>query len=174
MRRSPGSSATTWAMAISAGRRSHQSEPRREKLRWRLFDGRTASLEHARDILARRFNVHLSTSSRMLVDSTHLATTNSAFIQVSAICSKSILAPRKSCRSLRWWRNRHCAVVGAFLAGLVDSDGYVEASRDRVTVTTQSQLSRQQSHTLCAVCLAWRQGYVRASRRAKAASWSMR
>ncbi len=36
------------------------SEPRREKLRWRLFDGRTASLEHARDILARRFNVHIN------------------------------------------------------------------------------------------------------------------
>ncbi len=35
------------------------SEPRRVKLRWRLFDGRTRCLERARDILARRFDVQV-------------------------------------------------------------------------------------------------------------------
>jgi ribonucleotide reductase alpha subunit len=56
------------------------SEPRREKLRWRLFDGRTASLEHARDILARRFNVYINIQQdgRGLYS---LATTDSGFIQ---------------------------------------------------------------------------------------------
>src|SRR5260221_2979390 len=42
-------------------------------------------------------------------------------------------------------------VVGAFLAGLVDSDGYVEASRDRVTVTTQSRYLAEKVQPLCSL-----------------------
>src|SRR5262249_41004207 len=43
------------------------------------------------------------------------------------------------------------SVVGAFLAGLVDADGHVEASRDRVTVTTQSRYLAGKVHTLCSL-----------------------
>ncbi|HXT34408.1 MAG TPA: ribonucleotide reductase N-terminal alpha domain-containing protein, partial [Chloroflexota bacterium] len=56
-----------------------ESNPRREKLRWRVFDGRTASLERARAILASRFNVHvhMQRDGRGLYS---LASTDVAFI----------------------------------------------------------------------------------------------
>ena len=43
------------------------------------------------------------------------------------------------------------SVVGAFLAGLVDSDGYVESARDRVTYTTQARQLAEKVQTLCSL-----------------------
>ena len=126
------------------------SEPERMKLRWRLFDGRTASLEWARDILARHFNVHLNVQrdARGLYS---LNTTDQRFIeqfrQLLAInpgLKIDLSFPEMIAKS-------PLPVVGSFLAGLVDSDSHVEASRDRVTFTTQSHYLASKVHTLCSL-----------------------
>ncbi len=126
------------------------SEPRREKLRWRLFDGRTASLEHARDILARRFNVlvNIQQDARGLYS---LATTNAGFIAQFADLLEVHPGPKGELPFPEMVAKSPLSVVGAFLAGLVDSDGHVEASRDRVTVTTQSRYLAGKVHTLCSL-----------------------
>ena len=86
-----------------------KSEPRREKLRWRLFDGRTASLEHARDILARRFDVHLTVQqdARGLYS---LTTTDSEFI--SQIPLSLATGTRPQARSALPRDGRQVASVG--------------------------------------------------------------
>jgi ribonucleoside-diphosphate reductase alpha chain len=127
-----------------------ESEPRREKLRWRLFDGRTASLEHARDILARRFGVHVTVQqdTRGLYS---LATTDARFIEQF----RSLLAiqpgPKLELVFPEMVAKSPLPVVCAFLAGLVDSDGYVDNVRDRVTFTTQSQRLAEKVLTLCSL-----------------------
>ncbi len=126
------------------------SEPRRAKLRWRLFDGRTASLEHARDILARRFSVHINIQcdARGLYC---LATTDSGFIQRFRDLIEIYPGPKGELPFPEMVAKSPLSVVGAFLAGLVDSDGYVEANRDRVTVTTQSHHLASKVHTLASL-----------------------
>ena len=134
------------------------SDPRRETLRWRLFDGRTASLEHARDILARRFDVHLTIQqdARGLYS---LTTTNAAFIAKFRDLLEVHPGPKVELPFPEMVAKSPLSVVGAFLAGLVDSDGYVDSSRDRVSLTTQSAISRAR-YILCAACLALRQACV--------------
>ncbi len=126
------------------------SEPRREKLRWRLFDGRTASLEYARDILARRFGVELTVQqdARGLYS---LNTTNAGFIEQFRALLEVHPGPKGELPFPEMVAKSPLSVVGAFLAGLVDSDGHVEAERDRVTITSQSYHLLAKVHTLCAL-----------------------
>ena len=127
-----------------------ESEPRRERLRWRLFDGRTASLEHARDILARRFDVHLSIQrdGRGVYS---LATTNASFISRFRDLLEVHPGPKGELPFPEMVAKSPLSVVGAFLAGLIDSDGYVDSERDRVTFTTQSRYLASKVHTLCSL-----------------------
>jgi ribonucleoside-diphosphate reductase alpha chain len=127
-----------------------ESEPRREKLRWRLFDGRTSSLEHARDVLARRFDVHLTvqTDARGLYS---LATTDSGFITLFRKLLPVEPGPKLDLPFPEMVAKSPLSVVGAFLAGLVDADGYVDNARDRVTITTQSHQLASKVHTLCSL-----------------------
>ncbi len=127
-----------------------ESEPRREKLRWRLFDGRTASLEHARDILARRFNVHVSIQqdARGLYS---LATTNATFIEQFRNLLEVHPGPKGELPFPEMVAKAPLSVVGAFLGGLIDSDGYVDSTRDRVSYTTQSRYLAGKVHTLCSL-----------------------
>ena len=126
------------------------SDPRREKLRWRLFDGRTASLEHARDILARRFDVRLSIQcdARGLYS---LTTTNASFISRFRDLLEVHPGPKGELPFPEMVAKSPLSVVGAFLAGLIDSDGYVDSERDRVTLTTQSRYLASKVHTLCSL-----------------------
>jgi ribonucleoside-diphosphate reductase alpha chain len=126
------------------------SEPRRVKLRWRVFDGRTASLEWAKDILARRFNVHLKVQqdARGLYS---LTTTDQRFIEQFCQLLAINPGPKRELPFPEMVAKSPLTVVGAFLAGLVDSDGHVEASRDRVTFTTQSYQLASKVHTLCSL-----------------------
>ena len=127
-----------------------ESDPRRETLRWRLFDGRTASLEHARDILARRFNVHLSIQqdARGLYS---LTTTNAAFIAKFRNLLEVHPGPKGELPFPEMVAKSPLSIVGAFLAGLIDSDGYVDSIRDRVSLTTQSGYLARKVHTLCSL-----------------------
>jgi ribonucleotide reductase alpha subunit len=126
------------------------SEPRREMLRWRLFDGRTASLEHARDILARRFDVHLTVhqDARGLYS---LCTTDSTFISSFLGLLPLEPGPKLDLPFPEMVAKSPLSVVGAFLAGLVDSDGYVDSDRDRITFTTQVRQLASKVHTLCSL-----------------------
>ncbi|HKT37882.1 MAG TPA: adenosylcobalamin-dependent ribonucleoside-diphosphate reductase, partial [Ktedonobacterales bacterium] len=127
-----------------------ESEPRRERLRWRLFDGRTASLEYARDILARRFDVHLSIhqDGRGLYS---LTTTNAAYIATFRELLEVHPGPKGELPFPEMVAKSPLSVVGAFLAGLIDSDGYVDSVRDRVSLTTQSRYLAGKVHTLCSL-----------------------
>ncbi len=127
-----------------------ESEPQREKLRWWLFDGRASSLEHARNILAQRFQVHLQIQqdARGLYS---LATTNIQFITQFRDLLEVYPGPKLELPFPEMIAKSPLSVVGAFLAGLVDSDGHVEASRDRVTFTTQSHYLAGKVHTLCSL-----------------------
>ncbi len=127
-----------------------ESEPRQEKLRWRLFDGRTASLEWAKDILARRFNVRLNIQqdTRGLYS---LNTTDQRFIKQFCQLLAINPGPKIELPFPEMVAKSLLTVVGAFLAGLVDSDGHVDASRDRVTFTTQSRHLASKVHTLCSL-----------------------
>ncbi|HZC77235.1 MAG TPA: ribonucleotide reductase N-terminal alpha domain-containing protein, partial [Ktedonobacterales bacterium] len=93
------------------------SAPRREKLRWRLFDGRTASLEHARDVLARRFDVSL-TVQRDARGLYSLATTNAAFIERFRALLEVVPGPKGELPFPEMVAKSPLGVVGAFLAGL--------------------------------------------------------
>ncbi|MBA3826006.1 MAG: hypothetical protein H0X24_19165, partial [Ktedonobacterales bacterium] len=126
------------------------SEPRQEKLRWRLFDGRTASLEFARDVLARRFGVRLTVQqdARGLYS---LTTTDPHFIAQFRDLLEVHPGPKGELPFPEMVAKSPLTVVGAFLAGLVDSDGHVEAERDRVTITSQSYYLMSKVHTLCAL-----------------------
>ncbi|HEU5198664.1 MAG TPA: LAGLIDADG family homing endonuclease, partial [Ktedonobacterales bacterium] len=126
------------------------SEPRRVKLRWRVFDGRTASLEWAKAILARRFNVNINVQqdARGLYS---LTTTDQQFITQFCQLLAITPGPKLELPFPEMVAKSPLSVVGAFLAGLVDSDGHVEASRDRVTFTTQSYQLASKVHTLCSL-----------------------
>ncbi|HEX9069265.1 MAG TPA: ribonucleotide reductase N-terminal alpha domain-containing protein, partial [Ktedonobacterales bacterium] len=126
------------------------SEPRREKLRWRLFDGRTASLEHARDILARRFDVHVTVAqdARGLYS---LSTTSATFIERFRALLEVRPGPKGELPFPEMVAKSPLPVVGAFLAGLVDSDGHVDSTRARVTYASQSRYLTEKVHTLCSL-----------------------
>ncbi len=126
------------------------SEPRREKLRWRVFDGRTGSLERARDILARRFgvNITIQQDARGLYS---LATTDSGFIATFQGLIEVYPGPKNELPFPEMVAKSPLSVVGAFLAGLVDSDGYVDSERDRVTLTTASEYLARKVNTLCSL-----------------------
>ncbi|HEY7347258.1 MAG TPA: adenosylcobalamin-dependent ribonucleoside-diphosphate reductase [Ktedonobacterales bacterium] len=127
-----------------------ESEPRREKLRWRLFDGRPASLEYAANILARRFRVrlHVQQDARGLYS---LTTTDAAFIAQFCKLLEVYPGPKGELPFPEMIARSPLTVVGAFLAGLVDSDGPIEANRDRLTFTTQSHHLASKVHTLCSL-----------------------
>ncbi|HUY79985.1 MAG TPA: LAGLIDADG family homing endonuclease, partial [Ktedonobacterales bacterium] len=126
------------------------TNPPREKLRWRLFDGRTASLERARDILAQRFDAHVNIQrdGRGLYS---LTTTNATFIAQFRELLEIYPGPKGELPFPEMVAKSPLSVVGAFLAGLVDSDGYVDSSRDRVTFTTQSYYLASKVLTLCSL-----------------------
>ncbi len=122
----------------------------RRTLRWRLFDGRTASLKHASDILAQRFGVSVKVQqdARGLYS---LTTSNAAFISLFQRLLAVQPGPKLELPFPEMIAKSPLTVVGSFLAGLVDSDGPVEASRDRVTFTTQSHHLASKVHTLCSL-----------------------
>lgn len=131
------------------------SEPRRETLRWRVFDGRTASLEYARDILTHRFDVSLFDVSLSIQQDARglysLSTTNAAFVATFRELLEVHPGPKGESPFPEMVAKSPLSVVGAFLAGLIDSDGYVDNIRDRVTLTTQSRYLASKVHTLCSL-----------------------
>jgi ribonucleoside-diphosphate reductase alpha chain len=122
----------------------------RRTLRWRLFDGRTASLTYAANILARRFGVSVKVQQDARGLSS-LTTSNARFISVFRCLLDVQPGPKLALPFPEMIAKSPLTVVGAFLAGLVDSDGHVEASRDRVTFTTQSHYLASKVHTLCSL-----------------------
>ncbi len=101
-------------------------------------------------MLARRFDVSL-TVQRDARGLYSLATTNAAFIERFRALLEVVPGPKGELPFPEMVAKSPLGVVGAFLAGLVDSDGYVEASRDRVTVTTQSRYLAEKVQTLCSL-----------------------
>src|SRR5262249_29097352 len=126
------------------------SEPRREKPRWRLFDGRTASLERAQSILARRFDVHVKITCHARGHYS-IATTDAGFIPRFRRLLDVHPGPKEALPFPEMVAKSPLPVVGAFLAGLIDSEGYIDSVRDRITLTTQSRHLASKVHTLCAL-----------------------
>jgi ribonucleoside-diphosphate reductase alpha chain len=117
---------------------------------FRAASGSTASLERARDILARRFNVQIQVQrdARGLYS---LATTTAEFIAQFRHLLEVHPGPKGDLPFPEMVAKSPLTVVGAFLAGLVDSTGHVDSERNRVTVTTASPHLASKIHTLCSL-----------------------
>lgn len=114
--------------------RFHNSKTNYMALRLRFFDGRRESIERAAEVL-RRHGVKVTPhqDSRGLW---RLATTNQDFVQPFAQMAQVTPGPKVNLTLPGVVAKSPLSVVAAFLAGLVDSDGYVSLSRRRVDVTT--------------------------------------
>jgi ribonucleoside-diphosphate reductase alpha chain len=127
-----------------------KSKPRRLRLRWRLFDGRMETLEYARTVLAQRFDVHIriQKDSRGLYS---LTTTSSKFIEQFCSLVNVHPGPKLELPFPEMVVKSPLSVVGAFLAGLIDSDGHVDRNRGRVTFATQSRCLAEKTLALCSL-----------------------
>jgi len=111
-------------------------------LRMRLFDGRRETLDHAAKILAKHgVQVTVQKDKRGLWQ---LTTAKQAFVRPFARLTQVEPGPKTDLTLPEAISKSPLSVIAAFLAGLVDSDGYVSLTRRRVTVTTvSSRLAHQ-------------------------------
>lgn len=103
-------------------------------LRLRLFDGRKESLEFAQRVLADYgVEVSLQQDNRGLY---RLTTTDSRFVPAFARLAGLEPGPKDHLTLPEWVAKSPLSVIGAFLGGLIDSDGYVSLGRRRVEFST--------------------------------------
>jgi ribonucleoside-diphosphate reductase alpha chain len=105
-----------------------------EALRLRFFDGRPQSIRHAAAILA-RYGVEVAPrqDARGLWSVT---TTDQGFVPRFARLAGMETGAKHDLTMPEWVAKSPLSVIGAFLAGLVDSDGYVSDARRRVEFST--------------------------------------
>ena len=105
-----------------------------EALRLRFFDGRPASLLFAARVLARHgVEITPRQDARGLWSVT---TTNQSFVPRFARLAGMESGAKHDLTMPEWVAKSPLSVIGAFLAGLVDSDGYVSLARRRVELST--------------------------------------
>ena len=125
-------------------------EPAHAQLRWSLCGARVASLEHARGILARRFGVRINIQQNARGHSS-LATTDAAFIAQFHDLLEVYPGPKGELPFPEMIAKAPLVVVGAFLAGLIDSDGADDSILDGMSFTTPSRYLAGKIHTLCSL-----------------------
>jgi len=103
-------------------------------LRLRLFDGRPENIRFAKEILE-RYGVS-ATPQQDKRGLWSLTTTNRGFVTRFARLAKVGPNPKLSLTLPEWVAKSPLPVVGAFLGGLIDSDGYVSLRRRRVEFST--------------------------------------
>lgn len=103
-------------------------------LRLRLFDGRSESLQFARNVLA-GYGVEVTpTQDRRGL--WRLTTTDSSFVPRFARLACLEPGPKECLTLPEWVAKSPLSVIGAFVGGLVDSDGFVSPERRRVEFST--------------------------------------
>ncbi|BDG61216.1 intein-containing adenosylcobalamin-dependent ribonucleoside-diphosphate reductase [Caldinitratiruptor microaerophilus] len=122
--------------------RFRNRKTRYEALRLRLFDGRPESIRFAAQVLAAHgVEVTPDQDGRGLW---RLTTTNQDFVPRFARLSQVTPGPKEDLTLPEWVAKSPLSVVGAFLGGLIDSDGHVSVRRRRVEFTTVCpQLARR-------------------------------
>ena len=105
-----------------------------EALRLRFFDGRPASLLFAARVLARH-GVEI-TPRQDALGLWSVTTTNQSFVPRFARLAGMESGAKHDLTMPEWVAKSPLSVIGAFLAGLVDSDGYVSLARRRVELST--------------------------------------
>lgn len=120
-----------------------------DKLHWYVFDGRIDAIEKARKILSDNFSIKLSIQrdKRRAYSLTTLDTSfTNLFCKITGITpgpkADSLLFPDVIVQS-------PITVIGAFLAGLLDSNGIVDLVRRRISFSTTSNDFSRKLLSLC-------------------------
>jgi ribonucleoside-diphosphate reductase alpha chain len=112
----------------------HNRTTNYEALRARFFDGRPESIRHAAEVLAAHgVEVTPHQDNRGLWC---LTTTNREFVPAFARIAEVAPGEKTELTLPEWVAKSPLSVVGAFLGGLIDSDGHVSLDRRRVEFTT--------------------------------------
>jgi len=123
---------------------------------WRIaqrrlrFNGCMASLERARDILARRFNMPVQ-GQRDVHGRYSLTITDAGFIHQFRTLLGGYPQTADELPFPEMIAKSPLSVIGAFLAGLVDANSNVDSEHNRVTVTLVSPHLARKVHTLCSL-----------------------
>jgi len=105
-----------------------------EALRLRFFDGRPESIHFAAEVLGRHgVNVTPHQDGRGLW---RLTTTNQDFVPAFAQIVEAAPGAKTDLTLPEWVGKSPLSVIGAFLAGLIDSDSHVSMDRRRVVYST--------------------------------------
>src|SRR5256884_4366698 len=103
-------------------------------LRLRLFDGRVETLRFAKKVLADYgVLVNPNQDNRGLWK---ITTTSRSFVPRFAKLAQLEPGPKESLTLPEWVAKSPLRVIGAFLGGLIDSDGYVSLKRRRIEFST--------------------------------------
>jgi len=108
-------------------------------LRFRLFDGRTDCLEKARGILSKKFGVKVRIQKDTRGEAYSLTTTNRDFVNKWLTLNGGIVGSKEGRLTVPSFIIKSpLKVVCSYLAGLIDSDGYVDDRNSRVSFATTS------------------------------------
>jgi len=103
-------------------------------LRLRLFDGRVETLRFAKKVLA-DYGVFVN-PNRDNRGLWRITTTSRSFVPRFANLAQLEPGPKESLTLPEWVAKSPLSVIGAFLGGLIDSDGYVSLKRRRIEFST--------------------------------------
>jgi ribonucleoside-diphosphate reductase alpha chain len=114
--------------------RFHNRKNNYNALRLRLFDGRPENIRFAADVLS-EYGIYVKPQQdgRGLWS---LTTTDQNFVTKFARIADIEPGPKEDLTMPEWVAKSPLSVIGAFLGGLIDSDGYVSLERRRVEFST--------------------------------------
>ena len=114
-------------------------------LRFRLFDGRTDCLKKAQRILDKKFGINVKIQKDSRGEAYSLTTTNKDFVNNWLSLNNGIVGSKEGKLTIPSFIIKSpLKVVCSYLAGLIDSDGYVDNRNSRVSSATTSYALAEQ------------------------------
>ena len=108
-------------------------------LRFRLFDGRMDCLKRAQEILEKKFGIRIKIQKDSRGGTYILATTNKDFVTKWLSLNNGIVGSKEGRLTIPSFIIKSpLNVICSYLAGLIDSDGYVDNRNSRVSFSTTS------------------------------------
>ncbi|MCX6775674.1 MAG: adenosylcobalamin-dependent ribonucleoside-diphosphate reductase [Candidatus Micrarchaeota archaeon] len=124
-------------------------------LRFRLFDGRTDCLRRAQGMLESKFGIKIKIQKDSRGETYSLTTTNKDFVNKWLNLNNGIVGSKEGKLTVPSFIIKSpLKVVCSYLAGLIDSDGYVDNRNSRVSfATTSYELAEQLIYILSLLTL---------------------
>ncbi len=114
-------------------------------LRFRLFDGRTDCLKKAQRVLDKKFGIKVKIQKDSRGEVYSLTTTNKDFVNKWLNLNNGIVGSKEGRLTVPSFIIKSpLKVVCSYLAGLIDSDGYVDNRNSRVSFSTTSYALAEQ------------------------------